>query len=116
MNHRISIVYHSESGRTKQLAQEVFNGVNEYKNIECKVISISDCDYNFIEQSQAVIFGSPTYYGGMSWQMKRFIDGLRDYVNLEGKIGSAFCSGKSLRVVLKQLYLEFTNHCLFMVC
>lgn len=97
MKHRISIVYHSESGRTKQLAQEVFKGINEYKNIECKIMVISDCDYDFMGLSHAVIFGSPTYYGGMSWQMKKFIDKLRDHVSLEGKIGSAFCSGKSFR-------------------
>lgn len=55
------------------------------------MMSIEDCDAAFMEESDAVIFGSPTYLGSFSWQMKAFLDkGLK--VKLAGKLGAVFAT------------------------
>ncbi len=91
----IAIVYHSETGRTKELAGYVAEGVAD--TVGCKIMSVDSCDYDFLQSCQAIIFGSPTYYGAMSWQMKQFLDQLRNHIQVEGKLAAAFSSGASLR-------------------
>ena len=36
--------------------------------------NISDHEWNALNAADAIIFGSPTYMGGPSWQFKKFAD------------------------------------------
>lgn len=83
----ISIIYHSQSGNTKKIADEIGSSINSNK-VNVKVMSVEDVDKEFVESSKAVIFGCPTYCGSYSWQMKRWFD--TTGVTLEGKLGSVF--------------------------
>lgn len=40
--------------------------------IQVKMMDVTDneVDLNFLEQSEAVIFGSPVYFTGMRWELK----------------------------------------------
>ena len=67
---KIAIIYHSASGNTKQQAALVEEGALSVPGIEVKTMPIEDTDNAWIEESKAVIFGSPTYEGTCSWQMK----------------------------------------------
>ena len=87
---RVAVVYHSETGNTEKMARLVVEGARSVENAEARAMSIEDVDMDFIEQSQAVIFGTPTYEGTLSWQMKRFID--ESKVPLRGKLGGVFAS------------------------
>jgi NAD(P)H dehydrogenase (quinone) len=87
---KISIVYHSQSENTKKLAEIISKGVQLSGNIEVKVMSIDKINEKFINDSKAVIFGSPTYSGSLSWQMKKWFD--TTSVQLEGKIGGVFAT------------------------
>ncbi len=85
---KISIVYHSKSGNTKKMAELVAEGVKAVENVEVKLMSVDDYDAAYINESQAVIFGSPIYSSSLSWQMKQFFDTAP--LNLSGKLGAVF--------------------------
>ena len=87
---KIAVIYHSVSGNTKKQAELVAEGALSVPGIEVKTISIDDPDNTWIEESSAVIFGSPTYEGSCSWQMKKFFDTPK--VNFDGKLAGFFAS------------------------
>lgn len=70
----ITVVYHSGYGHTKRMAEAVANGAG------AALLAI-DADGNLpgggwdaLNASDAIILGSPTYMGGVSWQFKKFAD------------------------------------------
>ena len=77
---QVSIVYHSGYGHTKHVAENVEAGVKSVAGVTAHLIAV-DADGNVPEAawatlggSDAIIFGSPTYMGGASWQFKKFAD------------------------------------------
>jgi NAD(P)H dehydrogenase (quinone) len=71
---RVAVVYHSGYGHTQRQAQAVAEGAN------AELIAI-DADGNLpssgwaqLKAADAIIFGSPTYMGSVSWQFKKFAD------------------------------------------
>lgn len=70
----IAVIFHSGYGHTQRVAQIVAEGAN------AELIAI-DADGNLpegawetLEAADAIIFGTPTYMGGASWQFKKFAD------------------------------------------
>lgn len=88
---KISIVYHSVSGNTKTVADLIAKGVSGVGDIEVKSMSIANIDESFLKQSVAIIFGSPTYAGTFSHQMKQWIDTI-SIRQFEGKLGAVFAT------------------------
>ena len=86
----ISVVYHSESGNTRRVADLVAEGSRVSPLVQTRVMSLEEIDKNWIESSRAVIFGCPTYAGSLSWQMKKFLD--TTSLKLEGKIAAVFAT------------------------
>lgn len=73
---KIAIIYHSGRGHTKRLATAVLNGCLSINGIEAKLIDVEHVKENmdFISESAALIFGSPTYMGSVSAPFKQFMD------------------------------------------
>ena len=73
---KVSIIYHSNNGHTERQAKAVLKGVESVEGIEALLISVTDVDnnWNFINGSDAIIFGSPTYMGTISAPFKTFMD------------------------------------------
>ena len=86
---KISIIYHSETGNTRKMAELVAGGVRK-AGCEAMIMPVDAPNTEYIEQSKAVLLGSPTYYGTTSWQMKKLMDTLP--VSLAGKLGAPFAS------------------------
>lgn len=70
----VAVVFHSGYGHTRRVAQSVADGA------QGQLLEI-DADGNLPEGAQealacadAIIFGSPTYMGSVSWQFKKFAD------------------------------------------
>jgi NAD(P)H dehydrogenase (quinone) len=70
----IAVVFHSGYGHTQRMAQAVAQGAG------AQLIAI-DADGNLptggweqLKGADAIIFGSPTYMGSVSWQFKKFAD------------------------------------------
>jgi NAD(P)H dehydrogenase (quinone) len=87
---KILIVYHSRTGNTKKLARAVYDGVRE-TGVKCDLKSVTDFRLAGLPRYDAVILGSPTYYGQMAAEMKKFLDrSVRFHGRLAGKVGGAF--------------------------
>jgi NAD(P)H dehydrogenase (quinone) len=73
---KIVIVYHTGYGHTAKVAEAVADGIRK-TSAELKVIKadvITEDDWTTLDQADAIIFGAPTYMGGVSAPFKTFID------------------------------------------
>lgn len=94
---KISIVYVSQSGNTEAAAEYIEEGIlARFPFAQVKLMSIRDdeVDYEFLQQSEAVIFGTPVYCAGMSWELKKWFDS-NVRLDLSGKLGAAFVTAQS---------------------
>lgn len=73
---KVAIIYHSGYGHTKIQAEYVLEGAKSVENIEAQMFSVDQVKENweFINASDAIIFGSPTYMGTISAPFKAFMD------------------------------------------
>ncbi len=68
------IVYHSGYGHTKRLAEAVADGASAALIAIDAEGNIPENGWETLAAADAIIFGSPTYMGGPSWQFKKFAD------------------------------------------
>jgi NAD(P)H dehydrogenase (quinone) len=106
---KISILYSSRTGKTERIANLIEEGVKRVQGIEVKVMNLNEIDKEFIDASNGIIFGTPTYYANMSWEMKKWIDESSSF-NLEGKLGSAFSTANSIAGGSDVALLAILNH------
>lgn len=86
------IIYHSKSGHTKKMAEAIAEGITETK-MNVMVCDVGTASVDDLVGADAVILGSPCYYGSMAAQMKAFIDAsVKYHGKLQGKVGGAFAS------------------------
>lgn len=106
---KISILYSSRTGKTERIANLIEEGVKRVQGIEVKVMNLNEIDKEFIDASNGIIFGTPTYYANMSWEMKKWIDESSSF-NLEGKLGAAFSTANSIAGGSDVALLAILNH------
>ncbi|MCH8620928.1 flavodoxin family protein [Undibacterium sp. TS12] len=76
---KVAIVYHSGYGHTTKAAEAVQTGVG-MGGAEVEMIkidaegNITDAQWASLAAADAIVFGSPTYMGTVSWQFKKFAD------------------------------------------
>jgi NAD(P)H dehydrogenase (quinone) len=77
---KISIVFHSGYGHTAEQAKAVERGAKSVAGAEVHLIQIGKdaTPWDVLKQSDAIIFGSPTYMGGYSAEFKKFADERND--------------------------------------
>jgi len=73
MSH-IAVVYHSGYGHTKRMAESVAAGAGATLVAIDTEGNLSDNDWETLNKADAIIFGSPTYMGSVTWQFKKFAD------------------------------------------
>lgn len=71
---KIVVVYHSGYGHTKKQAEAVAQGSGGALIAINAEGNLTDADWAALEAADAIIFGSPTYMGMVSWQFKKFVD------------------------------------------
>jgi len=73
---KISIIYHSSRGHTKKVAEAVLSGILQVEGVEGRLVCVEEAQDNldYINESDAIIFGSPTYMGTISAPFKTFMD------------------------------------------
>ena len=74
---KIAIAYHSGYGRTKVQAEYILKGLKEVKGVETYFIDVTTIDdkgWKQLDDSNAIIFGSPTYMGSVSAKFKEFME------------------------------------------
>ena len=73
-NSKIVIVYHSGYGHTLKIAEAVAQGSGGTLLTIDAEGNLPDGGWDSIAAADAVVFGSPTYMGSVSWQFKKFAD------------------------------------------
>jgi multimeric flavodoxin WrbA len=68
------VVYHSGYGHTQRVAQFVAEGAKATVVAIDADGNITDAEWEALNAADAIIFGSPTYMGTVSWQFKKFAD------------------------------------------
>lgn len=71
---RIVVVYHSGYGHTQRLAESVAKGAGgDLVAIDAEG-NLPEAAWASLNAADAIIMGSPTYMGSVSWQFKKFAD------------------------------------------
>jgi NAD(P)H dehydrogenase (quinone) len=71
---KVAVVYHSGYGHTAKQAQAVAKGANASLIAIDAEGNITEADWATLAAADAIIMGSPTYMGSVSWQFKKFAD------------------------------------------
>lgn len=95
----ISIVFHSGYGHTRKVAEAVAQGsgaalleIDEHGNLAPQA-------WEQLAASRAIVFGSPTYMGNVSWQFKKFADATSAVWGKQGwqdKLAAGFTNSASM--------------------
>ena len=70
----IVVVFHSGYGHTQRVAQAVADGADAQLLAIDAEGNLPQGGWETLAAADAIIFGSPTYMGGVSWQFKKFAD------------------------------------------
>lgn len=90
---KVLVVYDSRTGNTERMALAVADGARKVKGARVVVLNVDKAKRSDLVSSDAIIIGSPTYYGNMTGKMKSFIDRTNGiHGKLQGKVGGAFTS------------------------
>ena len=82
---KISIIYSSETGHTERLAEAIYSGCQSHSDILTTLFRIKDEDFEGgrwnnekilteLDNSDAIIMGSPTFMGSVSSKLKAFME------------------------------------------
>ncbi|RZJ18889.1 MAG: flavodoxin family protein [Haliea sp.] len=71
---QVIVVYHSGYGHTQRMAQAVAEGAGARLIAIDADGNLSEGGWEQLKAADAIIFGSPTYMGSVSWQFKKFAD------------------------------------------
>ncbi len=74
MSKKIVIVFHSGYGHTSRVAQAVATGCGGTLLAIDAEGNLPAGGWEQLAAADAIVFGSPTYMGGVSWQFKKFAD------------------------------------------
>ncbi len=104
----ILILYHSATGSTEQLAKAIYTGVSEIDSAALIALKgddiiagryVNESVLLQVDTAKAIIFGSPTYMGGVSAQFKAFADATSERwceQRWANKIAAGFTIGANL--------------------
>lgn len=112
----IAIVYHSPYGHTAKVANHIGQGI-EKVGVQVHLMNIEHIDWDVLDQSDAIIFGCPTYMGNLTSGLKQFMEqsSKRWLARAwQGKLAAGFTNGGGLSGdklgVLQQINLFAMQH------
>ena len=92
----VLVLYFTRTGNTKAMAEFVAAGA-EKEGAEVTLEDVEELKSDALLEYDAIIAGSPTYYGGMAGKLKDFFDaGTAHHGKLTGKVGGAFSSSMNI--------------------
>ena len=90
------VAYYSQSGNTQKMA-EIISGSIKANGVDCDLKRVNDLDSKVLLDYDAILIGSPTYYGSMAAEVKKLLDlSVQFHGKLDGKIGGAFSSAANV--------------------
>jgi NAD(P)H dehydrogenase (quinone) len=90
------VIYYSRSGNTKLMAEIIAQAMNDAEVATvCK--SVADVNVDDLLRADAIVVGSPTYYGHAASQIQQLFDtSVSKHGKLDGKVGAAFSSSVNI--------------------
>lgn len=72
----VAVVYHTRYGHTKLQAEAVLRGAAAMPGVTARIYTVEEATTRLeeLDAADAIIFGSPTYMGNMSADMKAFLE------------------------------------------
>ncbi len=90
------VCYYSKTGNTEKMAEKIAAELKD-QGIETDLSRVEETSVDVLPEYDAIVLGSPVYYGSMAWPLKKFLDeSVKFHRKLKGKVGAAFTS--SMRV------------------
>jgi NAD(P)H dehydrogenase (quinone) len=90
------VVYHSRTGNTQKMAEVIAKAMND-AGLTTKCKPASEVSLEELLAADAIVVGSPTYYGQMAAEIKKIFDDAVSYHGqLDGKVGGAFSSSANI--------------------
>jgi multimeric flavodoxin WrbA len=71
---KVVVVFHSGYGHTQRMAQSVADGAGAELLAISAEGTLPEGGWDMLNEADAIIMGSPTYMGSVSWQFKKFAD------------------------------------------
>lgn len=71
---KIVVVFHSGYGHTRKVAEAVAQAAGASLVAIDAEGNVSETEWATLDAADAIVFGSPTYMGTVSWQFKKFAD------------------------------------------
>ncbi|MBP7215963.1 MAG: flavodoxin domain-containing protein [Candidatus Omnitrophica bacterium] len=103
------VVYYSRSGNTKKMAALITEGLSK-EGIAAVMKNCSEVTVNELLDYDALIIGSPTYYGSMAAEIKKLLDdSVKFHGKLDGRIGGAFASSANIAGGNETTILDILN-------
>ncbi|MBM4104496.1 MAG: flavodoxin family protein [Planctomycetes bacterium] len=103
------VIYYSRSGNTKTMAQTIAEAMNK-AGLPTSCKSVDQTKVNELLEADAIVVGSPTYYGRSASPIAAFFDEtVNKHGKLDGKIGAAFSSSANIGGGNETTILELVN-------
>jgi multimeric flavodoxin WrbA len=71
---KILVIYHSQTGNTKTMAEAVTRGANSVPNVRASMKTASEATLEDLLECHGLAIGSPEYFGYMAGMVKDFFD------------------------------------------
>lgn len=95
----VLVAYHSLSGHTEKMAQAVAEGARSVPGTRVRMERVEKVTADVLFSSDALVVGSPVYWGNMAGAVKKFFDdwqfkfGVWPEFKMRNKVGAAFTTG-----------------------
>lgn len=99
MKKQIAIVYHSGYGHTAKIAEAVAEGSGGSLLAIDAEGNLPEHGWTQLDEADAIVFGTPTYMGSVSWQFKKFADASSKVWAVQGwknKLAAGFTNSASV--------------------
>ena len=93
---KILVVYYTRTKHTEAMAKLIASSAQK-AGAQVNLKHVDEAEVDELLEYDALIIGSPTYYGSMAAPIKKFLDdSVKLHGELDGKIGAAFSSAANL--------------------
>jgi NAD(P)H dehydrogenase (quinone) len=106
---RALVLFDSRTGHTEKMAVKISETMNA-KGLSTDLKKIETVLPADLLAYDCLVIGSPTYYGTMTWRIKKLLDeSVKHHGKLKGKVGGAFTSSGNLAGGNETTVLDILN-------
>ena len=97
------------------MAELIAEGIKT-EGVDVDLKNVKDVQVDQLKDYDGIVIGSPTYYGTMSWEIKKLLDdSVKFHAKLDGKVGGAFASAANIGGGNETTILDIINALFIMI-